>query len=182
TVAFGSSQHSLPSGILIPGTVSIFGQTFDKSWILSAGVSLVVIVAIFGYLYYTRLGYATRAIMSNRNEAAGVGINVNRVSAINFGIGIALAVIPGYFYSFVGGSIAPDVGTNITVIAFVVIVIGSLGKPLGVIVGGIVYGVAISVMQLFLPSWTNFMPNALLILIMLFKPEGLLSRGGPQRV
>lgn len=176
SILFGNNQRSLPVDSLGGGgAVKIAGQTIPWSWIWSAVVALIALALMFFYLYRTRLGYATRALMSDRNEAASVGINVSGVSAINFGIGIALAGVPGCFLSFISGNIAPDIGLNITIIAFAVIVVGSLGKPMGAIIGGLLYGIGVSLMQVYLPSWANLLPNALLIAIMLVKPNGLLG-------
>lgn len=175
-IAFGNNQRSLPYTAFGQHPVFIFGQAFPQSWVFSAGISAVAIVAVFGYLQYTRLGYATRAVMSDRDEAASVGVNVGRVSAVNFGIGVALAAIPGCFSSYIVGSISPNIGVELTIIAFTVVVIGSLGRPVGTVLGGIIYGLATAFMQTYLPSWSNLLPNVLLILIMLVRPSGLLGR------
>jgi branched-chain amino acid transport system permease protein len=175
-IFFGNNQHSLPSSVFGHHPVFILGEAFPKSWVFSAVVGAVAIVAVFVYLQYTRLGYATRAVMSDRHEAASVGVNVGRVSAINFGIGIALAALPGVFSSYIVGSINPNMGVNLTIIAFTVIVIGSLGRPIGSLLGGIIYGLASAFMLTYLPSWSDLLPNLLLIFIMLVKPSGLLGR------
>lgn len=175
-IAFGNNQHSLPYSAFGQQPVSILGQTFPRSWVFAAAISAIAIAVVFAYLRFTRLGYATRAVMSDRDEAASVGVNVGRVSAINFGIGVALAAIPGCFSSYIVGSITPGIGVELTIIAFTVIVIGSMGRPVGTILGGIIYGLAISFMETYLPSWSNLLPNVLLILIMLIRPSGLLGR------
>lgn len=176
TMAFGNTHRSLPSSAFGRHPVHLLGQAFPQSWVITAGFSVLAILAVFIYLRYSRLGYATRALMSDRGEAAIAGVNVSRVSAINFGIGIALAAVPGCFSSYIVGSIGPSMGVQLTIIAFTVIVIGSLGRPLGTVLGGIIYGLATAYMQVYLPSWSNLLPNVLLILIILIKPSGLLGR------
>jgi len=64
----------------------------------------------------------------------------------------------------------------LTITAFAVIVIGSLGQPLGTVLGGIIYGVGLMLMQTYLSSWSNLLPYLLLILILLVRPTGLLGK------
>jgi len=139
-------------------------------------VSLVCMAGIYLYLYHTRLGIATRAIMGNREEAQSSGINVHRVSALAFGIGLGLAAIAGVLTPFMLGAIYPTMGVDLTITAFAIIVIGSLGNPLGTILGGIIYGLSMMLMETYLPSWSSMIPYVLLILILLVRPSGLLGR------
>jgi branched-chain amino acid transport system permease protein len=142
-----------------------------------AGVaSLLAVLCVYLYLYRTRLGALTRAVMADREEALSTGIDTHRVSAIAFAIGIALAAIGGVFAPFMLGSITPAIGVEATVTSFAVIVIGSLGNPLGTVLGGIVYGVSYMLMQSYLSSWANLLPYLLLIAILLVRPSGLLGR------
>ena len=131
---------------------------------------------VYLYLYRTRLGYLTRAVMVERDEALATGIDVHRVSAIAFGVGSGLAALAGVFAPFMLGSITPAMGVNVTVTSFAVIVIGSLGNPLGTVLGGLIYGVSYMLMQSYYSSWANLLPYLLLIGILLVRPSGLLGR------
>ncbi len=173
---FGADQRSLPEDALGSGSISPFGQSFPDSWWVAAAVSLLVTAALYLYFTRTRFGLATRAIMSNREEALATGIDVQRVSAISFVIGIALAGTAGVFVPYLLGSISPDIGNELTTTSFAVIIIGSLGNPLGTIIGGLVFGIGTLLMQTFLPSWSNLVPYALLVIIVLFRPAGLLGK------
>lgn len=173
---FGADQRSLPQDALGPGSITVLGQSFPDSWWVATVVSLLAICGLFLYFTQTRLGFATRAIMANREEALSTGIDVQRVSAISFVIGIALAGIAGVFVPYMLGSISPDIGNEITTTSFAVIIIGSLGNPLGTVVGGLVFGIGTLFMQTFFPSWSNLVPYALLVIIVLIRPAGLLGR------
>ena len=131
---------------------------------------------VYLYLYRTRIGYLTRAVMVNREEALATGINVHRVSAIAFGVGLGLAALSGVFAPFMLGSITPAMGVDVTVTSFAVIVIGSLGRPLGTVLGGLIYGVSYMLMQSYYSSWANLLPYVLLVAILLVRPSGLLGR------
>ena len=101
---------------------------------------------------------------------------MHRVSAIAFGIGLALAAIAGVFAPFMLGSVTPAMGVDINIASFAVIVVGSLGNPLGTVLGGIVYGISLMFMQSYFSSWANLLPYLLLIFILLVRPSGLLGR------
>lgn len=173
---FGNNQRSIPFSVLGQGSISLFGQSFTFSWIVSALLSLIIIGIVYYYLYHTRLGYATRAIMSSHDEASSVGINVHRISAIAMGLGLSLAAIAGVLTPFMLGSIDPNMGTSLTTTSFAIVIIGSLGNPIGTILGGLIYGIAIMFMQTYFSSWTNLLPYLILIAIVLIKPSGLLGK------
>jgi len=192
TIAFGTSERSIP-GIELSavigaveqfftghpvevGPVEILGQSFPAAWVASGIASGIAVLFVYLYLYRTRLGYLTRAVMVAREEAIATGIDVHRVSAIAFGIGLALSAIAGVFAPFMLGSITPAMGVDVTVTSFAVIVIGSLGNPLGTVLGGIIYGISYMFMQSYYSSWANLLPYLLLIAILLVRPSGLLGR------
>jgi branched-chain amino acid transport system permease protein len=176
TIAFGTTERSIPGRVLGSGPVAVLGQRIPSAWVFGAVVSAVAVACVYLYLYRTRLGRLTRAVMVSREEALATGIDVHRVSAIAFGIGIALAGIAGVFAPFMLGSVTPAMGPEINIAAFAVIVVGTLGNPLGTVLGGIVYGVSLMLMQTYLSSWSNLLPNVLLIAVLLARPEGLLGR------
>lgn len=173
---FGATERSIPSETLGEGSIGVFGQDFPDSWWVAAAASVVCIVGLYLYLTRTKLGFATRAIMTNREEALATGIDVNRVSTIALIIGLALAGIAGVFVPYLLGSIDPSIGTELTTASFAIIIIGSLGRPLGTIIGGLVFGLSSMLMQTYLSSWSNLVPYALLVLIVLVRPSGLLGR------
>lgn len=192
TISFGTSERSIPGDqlgravtaiaslyaghVIEPGPVELFGQTFPASWVASSVASGCAVLLVYVYLYQTRLGYLTRAVMDNREEAVATGIDVHRVAAIAFGVGIGLAAVAGVFAPFILGSITPAMGTEVTITAFAVIVIGSLGNPLGTVLGGVIYGISYMFMQSYYSSWANLLPYVLLIVILLVRPSGLLGR------
>jgi branched-chain amino acid transport system permease protein len=193
TIFLGTSERSIPSRALgsvfstlkvkwfggtanSGGPVQIFGQGFPASWVIAAITSLIAIGFVYLYLYQTRMGALTRAVMSRRDEALATGIDVDRVSAAAFGIGLGLAAVAGIFAPFMFGSITPAFGADATVTSFAIVVLGSLGNPLGTALGGVVYGICYMVVQTYLSSWADLLPYVLLIFILLLRPSGLLGR------
>lgn len=176
SLAFGANQRSLPGSALGSGNIDIIGQQFPDSWGVAVLASAVAIGGLYLYFSRTRLGYATRAIMANREEARATGIDVDRVSVIAFIMGLGLAGIAGVFVPYMLGSITPSIGTNLTTTSFAVIIIGSLGNPLGTVVGGLVFGIGTMLMQTYYSSWSDLVPYALLVIIVLIRPSGLLGK------
>ena len=175
-LAFGADQRSLPSEALGAGNIGVLGQQFPDSWWWAAAASLAAIAGLWAYFSHTRLGYATRAIMANRDEALATGIDVHRVSSIAFVAGLALAGIAGVFVPYLLGSVSPDLGNELTTTSFAIVIIGSLGNPLGTVVGGLVFGLGTMLMQTYYSSWSNVVPYALLLVIVLIRPSGLLGK------
>jgi branched-chain amino acid transport system permease protein len=193
TIFMGTSERSIPSRALgtmfstikvkwfggspdSGGPVQILGQAFPTPWVIAAATSLVAIGLVYVYLYRTRLGTLTRAVMSRRDEAFATGIDVDRVSAAAFAIGLGLAAVAGIFAPFMFGSVTPAFGADATVTSFTIVVLGSLGNPLGTALGGVVYGICYMVVQTYLSSWADLLPYVLLIFILLLRPSGLLGR------
>jgi branched-chain amino acid transport system permease protein len=174
--AFGADQRSLPQTALGGGSLGVLGQQFPDSWWVAVLASVLSIGGLYLYFARSKLGYATRAIMADREEARATGIDVERVSAIAFVMSLALAGIAGVFVPYLLGSISPDIGTNLTTTSFAIIIIGSLGNPLGTVIGGLVFGLGTLLMQTFYASWSNLVPYVLLIAIVLIRPTGLLGR------
>ncbi|MBU6491637.1 MAG: branched-chain amino acid ABC transporter permease [Burkholderiales bacterium] len=176
TISFGPSDRSIPGRVLGTAPMHVLGQSLPSAWIVSGAVSAVAVGCLYLYLYRTRLGRLTRAVMVHRDEALATGIDVNRVSAIAFGVGLALAAIGGVFAPFMLGSFGPAMGVDINIQSFAVIVIGSLGSPMGTVLGGLIYGVSEMLMQTYFSSWAGLLPYVLLILILLIRPSGLLGK------
>lgn len=177
TLGFGADQRGLPNSALGGSApIAILGQRVPSAWVISAAVALPLLAALFIYLYRTPLGTATRAVMANEEEAAAVGIAVRRVSALSFGIGLAMAAAAGVLGIFMFAGVDPAEGANLTVISFAIIVLGSLGNPVGTVAGGVIYGVAYELAQTYLAGWADLVPYVMLLAVILTRPSGLLGR------
>lgn len=175
SMAFGNNPDTLSPSIF-GGPVQIFGQPFASSAVVAALVSVPALGVLYLYLYRTRLGLVTRAVMADETEAAASGVRVRMVAASAFAIGVAFAVAAGAMAIFMLGGVDPTTGTTLTVTAFTVIIIGSLGNPLGTALGGLLYGVVLGFTQTFASGWSGLVPFALLLVVVLVRPSGLLGR------
>jgi branched-chain amino acid transport system permease protein len=175
SATLGNNQVSLPP-TLFGAPISIFGLKIPAVWFVSAAISVPALGLLYLYLYRTRLGLITRAVMADEEEARACGVDVSRVCALAFGIGLAFAVTVGCLVVFMLGGISPATGTAVTVTAFAVIVLGAVGNPAGAAVGGLAYGLAAEFTQTYEPSWSDLVPYLLLLAVLLVRPSGLLGR------
>jgi branched-chain amino acid transport system permease protein len=169
-----------PRGVPFPFhkvSVSI-GQLFlPLGRIIAGGFSLIGVAGLLWLLHRTYLGKAIRAIIQNREAVSILGINPHRISAFSLGLGLLLVALAGSVVVLSFPSITPFMGGDYTVVAFVVIVLGGLGNPLGALVGGIVFGLAEDVSAVFMPtSLSPVVAFVILIVMILLRPEGLLGR------
>jgi branched-chain amino acid transport system permease protein len=176
TIGFSVNQDTLLTGPVGNGSVQILGQSFPNYYPVAAAVAVPGALLVMFYLYRSRLGLATRALMSSRADAMLSGIDVGRTSALSFGIALALAASAGALSIYVNGGVSPSQGADLTTTAFAVVVIGGLGNPAGALAGGLVFGLAEQFAQSYEPNWAGMVPYVLLLAVMLVKPEGLLSR------
>jgi len=169
-----------PRGVPFPFhtvSVSIGRLFFPLGRIIAGAFSLVAIACLLWLLHRTYLGKAIRAIIQNREAVPILGIDPHRISAFAFGLGLLLVALAGSVVVLSFPSITPVMGGGYTVVAFVVIVLGGLGNPLGALVGGIVFGLAENVSAVFMPTALSpVVAFVILIVMILFRPQGLLGR------
>ena len=171
---FSPDTRSLPSALSL-ATLQAGGVVLSVPKLIACGASLVITLALYWLLRATELGRRIRAAAADRDTAALMGINVARINLLAFGIGvgclgIAAPLILPIFY------IVPNIGTFFILIAFVVVVLGGIGDFLGALLASFVVAIAESLGALFMPGSTApVLPFLLFILVLLFKPEGLLG-------
>ena len=159
--------------LLIGGVVI----TFLRVAVLATAAALIV--ALTWFIRRTTWGMAMRAVAANRDAAALMGIPVDRVYAITFAVGSALAGVAGGLLGAMF-TIEPTMGEWAVVKAFSVVIMGGMGHVPGAVLGGIILGVAESLGAGFLPGGTSYKDGigyAILILVLLCRPQGLFGRG-----
>ncbi|MFL5451066.1 MAG: branched-chain amino acid ABC transporter permease [Myxococcales bacterium] len=156
--------------------VDLQGVTIPYS---QAGAFLVAILlagALYVFLDQTRTGRAIRATAQNLTAARLYGVNPRRIYALTFGVGAALAGAAGGLFGVIS-QITPYIGITLTAKSFVIAILGGLDKPLGVIVGGLVLGIAEAMTDLYLGStYKDIISFGLLVLILVARPAQLVGR------
>ena len=139
-------------------------------------LSIVLLGGLWAFLQYTRTGYAIRATMHNRTAAEVVGVNVDRISMIVFGIGMALAGASGSMLSFLF-SFYPSKHWEWVAILLSLVVLGGMGSLLGALIGALTLSViAAFVSAEFGPTWSPVTFYLALFVILMVRPQGLLGK------
>lgn len=149
---------------------------FPEGQFYATVVSFLVLLGLWAFLRFTRVGYAIRATMQNRTAAKTVGVNVTRISLITFGIGTALAGASGSLVTFLF-TFFPAKHWEWIAILMALIVLGGMGSLLGSLVGALVLSIAAAFVSFhFGPTWSPITFFLALFLILIFKPEGLYGK------
>ena len=166
-----------PLGVAAPvgGTIQLFGAVVDISRLIALGGALLMAAVLGFILKKSSLGLAIRAVSSNAVGAALVGVNVQRIYAMTFGLGSAsVAVAGGLMAPFT--SLIPTAGEQFTTLAFVIVVLGGLGSVPGALLGGLVIGLVQTVGSMYLPgSGSLLLVFVVFILVLFLRPQGLFG-------
>lgn len=159
------------------GTVfTLWGIRLPIVRLISLGISLVFLLGLQLFLRRTYTGKAIRATVQDWEAASMMGINTQKVYLLAFVIGVALAGVGGTLVS-VNFSIEPAMGLNWTLKAMIVMVLGGLGSITGTFIGGILLGVTESLTSILISSnYREVVGLLLFIIILIFRPQGLLGK------
>ena len=181
-IFFGSASKYViiaELGNLRLGKISISYGT-----LITLGSSFVVMLLLTMFVKYTRTGRAMVAVSEDKAAASLMGININFIITITFAIGSALAALAGVFSLLRVPSITPTYGALPGIKAFTAAVIGGIGSIPGAMVGGILLGVVECICNSFpaLAPYTTAVEFAILIVILLVKPTGILGKKRREKV
>ncbi len=171
---FGADYHqiNLP---LLNKNFHLGPITVNAPWLLSFGIAAVLILLLYLFVMRSRTGRAVRAIAQNAQVAPLVGINVNRIQAFSFALGVAAAGVSGglllpVFYLY------PTVGEDFTLKAFVMVVLGGMGSIAGAAVGGVALGVIESLTSRYWGNqWALMADFVIFILVLSIRPGGIFG-------
>ncbi len=163
---------------LADGRLVITGEV-----IVTIVVSVVIMVGLTAFVSRTRMGKAMRAVSEDRDAAQLMGINVNQTISMTFAIGSALAAIAGVLLCSTVPTLQPTTGSMPGIRAFTAAVIGGIGSIPGAMLGGILLGIIETFSKVYLSSqFSDAIVFAVLIVILLVRPTGLLGRQVQEKV
>ncbi len=187
-VIFGGAPRSFPE-LLQNQTYKLFGNAaISKSQLLIFGVSVALMLLLQWIVYRTKVGTAMRAVSFNLNSAKLMGINTDAIIVFTFALGSALAAAGGVLTAQYNPTIYPLMGIITGLKAFVAAVLGGIGNIPGAVLGGLLIGAAetfvVGYGQLIgIPStYRDAVAFAILILVLLFRPAGLLGTTVQEKV
>ena len=171
---FGGQQFSFPE--TIKQTLYHFGPiTISSAQIFILGVALVLMVALWLFIERSKLGRAMRAVAENHETAALLGVDVNRVMLLTFVIGSGIAGIAGVLDGLKNSSVSPFMGLGAAVKGLIVMLLGGLGNLPGAMVAGLMLGLIEILSAAYIGTTErDFFSFLILILILLYKPTGLV--------
>jgi branched-chain amino acid transport system permease protein len=157
-------------------SVKIFGFYVGDIYLFGFGLAVAAVVILYLLLYRTTFGRAVRATMQDLTAARLVGIEVNRVAAITFGIGVAITAVGGMMYGATTGAFSPNSGYDLISRLLAIIILGGLGSVGGAMAAAIFMTTAEALVDIWQPNWAVAVFYLALILVLLFKPSGIFGR------
>ncbi len=166
---------TVPSSLSVPLSNELFFVTGYRLFMVA--VVIVAVVALFLFLRYSRMGVRIRAGTLDLETVAALGINVRLLRSLNFAVGIYLAGLSGVL---AGGQIGlnPTMGDDLLMPSFIAIIVGGVGSLTGTLLGGLLIGVAAALTTVFYPSAAEAVIYAIMMLVLLIRPRGLMGEEG----
>jgi branched-chain amino acid transport system permease protein len=180
----GRNPQSFPS--IIPAkSFDVAGVFIDLKQIVLVVTTAVLVVSLSYVVEKTRLGRATRSILNNREVAMSLGVPVLKVTLAMFVIGAGLAGIAGLLNACYYNVVQSDMGVLLTVKGFTAAVVGGLGNIYGALLGAFLIGIIEAMASGYIPdgsAYKDVAVFAVLIVVLIARPHGLLGRAGGDRV
>lgn len=174
---YGASYQVYPAAVDMSRRFNLVGNlTVSMTQVLAVSASLVLMALLYLFVNYTRTGTAMRAVSLDHDTSRLMGIDVNRIIGIVFFIGPALGAAAGVLVALHYGSFNFTLGWTFGLKAFIAAILGGIGNIPGAMLGGILLGVVESMGAVYLGSqWKDVIAYALLALILIIRPTGILG-------
>lgn len=179
---FGSEQKGYPtfSGLK---SFSLLGVKVDGITILTLATTAAIMIGLTLFINKTKIGKAMRAVSEDKGAAELMGVSTDKTITITFAIGSALAAIASAFYGATYVFILPTTGSMPGIKAFTAAVLGGIGSIPGAMLGGILLGLIEQFAKQYISTlWSNAIVFAVLIIVLLVKPTGLLGKKVTEKV
>ena len=179
---FGSQQKAYPRLAEFPG-FTVAGVTVDGITVLTLLMTAVIMLVLSFFISKTKLGKAMRAVSEDKSAASLMGISVNKTITLTFAIGSALAAFASIFYGMAYVYIKPTTGAMPGIKAFTAAVFGGIGSIPGAMLGGILLGMIEQFSKTYISTlWADAIVFAVLVLVLIVKPTGLLGKKASEKV
>ena len=172
---FGPNYITLNASY-VTSSVHVLGFYLPYIYLYGFAMAVALVVALYGLLYRTKFGRSVRATMQNQTAARLIGINVNRVAALTFGIGVAVTAAGGMVFGATSGGINPNSGYDLISRLLAVIILGGLGSIGGALAAAVFMLTAEAIVDIWYPTWSVAVFYAALVVVLTFRPQGLFGR------
>jgi branched-chain amino acid transport system permease protein len=174
-IAFGPDARTVQASYAYDG-FQLGPLIVDATKLYAGLAAIVVAAALFAFFQYSQIGTAIRACADNYTGALVVGLDVKHLYALTFGIGTACVGAAGVMMVMIV-DVTPTLGPAYTLLAFVIVITGGLGSMPGALVGGVLIGLTEAMAGLlFSPSAKSMFSFAVLVLVLLFRPQGIMGK------
>jgi branched-chain amino acid transport system permease protein len=181
-LVFGADPKFFPE-IIHTTQWNIGGLKIDSQQAIVLGVSIALMVLLNLLVHYTRTGKAMRAVSYNIDAAKLMGINTDRIIAMTFAVGSALAAAGGILVTLLYPKIEPLMGVMPGLKAFAAAVLGGIGNMAGAMLGGLILGLAeVMAVGYGQSTYRDAIAFVILVLILLVKPDGIMGKGPSEKV
>jgi branched-chain amino acid transport system permease protein len=173
-LGFGPNYVSL-NAWYVTATVRVFGFYLPYIYLFGFGLAVLLVAGLYFVLYRTKFGRSLRATMQDRVAARLIGIDVNRVAALAFGIGVGVTAVGGMVFGATN-AFNPNSGYDLISRLLAIIILGGLGSIGGALVAAVFMTTVESVVNIWSPTWSVVVFYAALIIVLTFRPAGLFGR------
>jgi branched-chain amino acid transport system permease protein len=176
SILWGDDVH----GVKIPDILSTSvplteNLSYPVYRLFMSGVCVALALALYLLISKTRLGMKIRAGAFNRDMTEALGVNIKLIHAVVFAIGVALATVAGMIASPIS-SVYPNMGSQVLIMCFVVVVIGGIGSVRGALISALLVGLVDTFGKVLLPQLAGMLVYMLMAAVLLWKPEGLFRQ------
>jgi branched-chain amino acid transport system permease protein len=172
-VVWGPAQIPLPPPEALRGSIVIGDATVDKLRLVSVAIGLVVLASLLWTLNRTKIGLLIRAGVQDREMVESLGYRIRRLFVAVFAAGSALAGLGGCLWGMNQQIVTPQIGGQVNVLLFIVIIIGGLGSTLGCLVGALLVGLVANYIGFVAPKLAMFSSIGLMVAVLMWRPQGL---------
>ena len=160
----------------VTASVRVFGFYLPYIYLFGFALAVALVVVLYLILYRTRFGRSVRATMQDQTASRLIGINVNRVAAVTFGIGVAVTAVGGMVYGATSGGFNPNSGYDLISRLLAIMILGGLGSIGGALAAAVFMITLESVVTIWSPNWAIVVFYAALVIVLTLRPAGLLGR------
>ena len=176
SMLWGDDVHGVPIPELLSASIPLTDNlSYPVYRLFMSGVCIALAVGLYLLISRTRLGMKIRAGAFNRDMAEALGINIKRIHAVVFALGVGLAAVAGIVAAPVS-SVYPNMGSQVLIMCFVVVVIGGIGSVRGALISALLVGLVDTFGKVLLPSIAGMLVYMLMAAVLLWKPEGLFKQ------
>ncbi len=176
SILWGDDVHSVAIPDVLSASIPLTSNlSYPVYRLFISGVCIALAIGLYLLISKTRLGMKIRAGAFNRDMTEALGVNIKLIHAIVFALGVGLAAVAGTIAAPIS-SVYPNMGSQVLIMCFVVVVIGGIGSVRGALIAALLVGLVDTVGKVLLPSVSGMLVYILMAVVLLWKPEGLFKQ------